>query len=166
MASTLLGKLKVGRLDGKKGSKFPLTWSEEEKLAFETPKKAMLKQMSLQVVNPAWSFVLRTDASGCAIGVVLEQAPRVEGMPTLADTASWKIVPVAFMSRKLTTSQARTWNIKDKEAYAVVSAFEKWASWIGQQPVLILTDHKTLQSWTHEILQDPMGPSGRGGMRR
>ena len=38
---------------------------------------------------------------------------------------------------------------------------EKWASWIGQQPVLILTDHKTLQSWTHEILQDPMGPSGR-----
>ena len=46
--------------------------------------------MSLQVVNLAWSFVMRTDASGCAIGAVLEQAPRVEGMPTLADTASGK----------------------------------------------------------------------------
>ena len=44
MASTLLEKLKVGRVDGKKGSKFPLTSSEEEKLAFETLKKAMLKQ--------------------------------------------------------------------------------------------------------------------------
>ena len=53
--------------------------------------------------------------------------------------------------------------IMDKEAYAVVSALETWASWIGQQPVLILTDHKTLQSWTHEILKDPMGPSGRRG---
>ena len=50
MASTLL-KLKVGRVDGKKGSKFQLTWSEDEKLAFETLKRAMLKQMSLQVVN-------------------------------------------------------------------------------------------------------------------
>ena len=55
-------------MDGKKGSKFPLTWSEDEKLAFETLKGAMLKHMSLQVVNPAWPFVLRTDASGCAIG--------------------------------------------------------------------------------------------------
>ena len=65
------------------------------------------------------------------------------------------------MSRKLTTSQSRTWDVRDKEAYAVVSALEKWASWIGQHPVLILTDHKTLESWTHEILQDSMGPSGR-----
>ena len=108
MASTRLEKLKVGRVDGKKGSKFPLTWSEDAKLAFETLKQAMLKQMSLQVVNRAWSFVLRMDASGCAIGAVLEQAPRMEGMPTLADTASGKTVSVAFMSRKLTTSQART----------------------------------------------------------
>ena len=85
----------------------------------------------------------------------------MEGMPTIPDTEGWKTVPVAFMSRKLTTSQSRTCDVRDREAYAVVSALEKWAGWIGQQPVLILTDHKTLQSWTHEILQDPMGPSGR-----
>ena len=43
----------------------------------------------------------------------------------------------------------------------MVSALEKWASWIGQQPVLILTDHRTLEHWTHEILQESMGPSGK-----
>ena len=47
MASAVLEKLKVGRVDGKKGSKFPLTWSEDDKLAFETLKRAMLGQMSL-----------------------------------------------------------------------------------------------------------------------
>ena len=82
-------------------------------------------------------------------------------MPTVADSQDGKTVPVAFMSRKLTTSQSRTWDKREKEAYAVVSALEKWATWIGQQPVLILTDHKTLKSWTHEILQISMGPSGR-----
>ena len=43
----------------------------------------------------------------------------------------------------------------------MASASEKWASLIGLQPVLILTDHKSLESWYHEISQDPMGPSGR-----
>ena len=160
-AALLLDKLKVGRVDGKKGSKMPLVWTEEEKKVFEDLKVAMLGKLTLQVLNPSWPFVLRTDASGFAIGAVLEQAPCVEGMPTLADAASGKTVPVAFMSRKLTTSQCCTWDVRDKEAYAVVCALEKWAGWIQQQPILILTDHKTLQSWTHEILQDPMGPSGR-----
>ena len=107
MASSLLEKLKMGRVDGKKGSKFPVTWSKDEKLPFETMKKAMLKQMCLQVVNPAWSFMLRTDASGCAIGAVVEQAPQVERMPTLVDKASGKTVPGAFVYMKLTTSQSQ-----------------------------------------------------------
>ena len=100
----MLEKLKVGRVDGKKGSKFKLTWTDTEIAAFETLKRAMMEKLSLQVVNPDWPFVLRTDASGFAIGAVLEQTPRVVGMPTLADSQDGKTVPVAFMSRKLTTS--------------------------------------------------------------
>jgi len=70
-------------------------------------------------------------------------------------------VPVAFMSRKLASSQVRTWDIRDKETYAIVSALEKWAGWIGLQPVLVLTDHKALQTWTNETLSPPGGMSGR-----
>ena len=65
-------------------------------------------------------------------------------MPTVADIQQGGTLPVAFIPRKPTESQNRTWSIRDKEAYAVVSA-EKWATWIGQQPVMILTDHKPLE---------------------
>ena len=108
-------------------------WTETEKKAFEALKGALLGMLSLQVINPAWSFRLRTDASGFAIAAVLEQAPCVRGMPTISVTEEGKTVPGTFMSRKLTTSQSRTWDVRDKEAYAVVSALEKWAGWIGQQ---------------------------------
>ena len=113
------------------------------------------------MINPKWPFVLRTDASNFAVGAVLEQVPRVQGMPTLADVAANITVPVAFMSRKMATPQQKTWTTREKEAYAVVSALEKWAGCIGDNPVLVLTDHRTLEAWANEIMEDPMGPSGR-----
>ena len=112
--------------DTQKGGTVPVAFM------FMKLKEMMMKVLSLQVVNPYWPFVLRTDASGFAIRAVLEQVPKVVGMPTVADTQSGGTVPVAFMSRKLTESQNRTWSTRDKEAYAVVFALEKWASWIGQ----------------------------------
>ena len=151
----------MGRLDGKKGSKLKLVWEQNEIQAFESVKKALLAELSLQIVDPNKPFILRVDSSGYAVGAVLEQTARTSGMPTVQDAFSGKTTPVAFMSRKLSTSQERTWDIRDKETYAVVAALEKWSSWIGLQPVLILTDHKSLESWYHEISQDPMGPSGR-----
>ena len=51
--------------------------------------------------------------------------------------------------------------LKEKEAYAIVSALQKWASWIGLQPVLVLSDHKSLEEWSHEVLHAPTGPNGR-----
>ena len=72
MAVSMLEKLKVARENGKKGLKMPLVWTETEKKAFEALKGALLGMLSLQVINPAWSFRLRTDASGFAIAAVLE----------------------------------------------------------------------------------------------
>ena len=40
-------------------------------------------------------------------------------------------------------------------------ALKKWYSWIGLQPVLVLTDHKALEQWAHEALDTPSGPIGR-----
>jgi len=81
-------------------------------------------------------------------------------MPTPEDVKSRKTVPVAFLSRKLTASQ-RNWVPREMETYAIVLALQEWERWIGLQPVLILPDHKALQSWTGELLDTPSGPVGR-----
>ena len=91
---------------------------------------------------------MRTDASDNAIGAVLEQER--EG----------KWVPVAFFSRKLGGSQLN-WTPREKETYAIVSSLRKWAGWIGFQPVLIKTDHRSLEDWVSEHVDTPSGPRGR-----
>ena len=51
--------------------------------------------------------------------------------------------------------------MRDKEAYAIVSALVNWGVWIGSPPVLFLTDHKALEHWTTEVLGASAGISGR-----
>ena len=72
------------------------------------------------------------------------------------------LYPVAFFSRKLQSSQ-QNWSPREKEAYAVVSALCKWASWIGLQPITVHSDHHSLQHWHSEAVDTPSGPSGRKG---
>jgi hypothetical protein len=84
-----------------------------------------------------------------------------EGMPTALEATTKQTVPVAFCSRKLAPGQVRTWSPREKETCAVVLALQKWASYIGLQPVLILTDHKALEAWATETLDTPSGPAGR-----
>ena len=74
--------------------------------------------------------------------------------------AKKKWVPVAFFSRKLGGSQLN-WTPREKETYAIVSALRKWAGWIGFQPVLIKTDHRSLEDWVSEHVDTPSGPRGR-----
>ena len=53
---------------------------------------------------------------------------------------------------------------RDKEAYAIVSALDKWGGWIGLQPVLVLADQKALEHWTTEISGPLRGsPAGEPG---
>ena len=40
-------------------------------------------------------------------------------------------------------------------------ALQKWESWKRLQPILILTDHKTLEHWAHEVSDPPSGPVDR-----
>ena len=40
-------------------------------------------------------------------------------------------------------------------------ALMKWETWIGLQPVLVLTDHQALEHWAREVLDAPSGPVGR-----
>ena len=71
-----------------------------------------------------------------------------------------KLVPVCFCSRKLTPTQ-RKWAPREQETHAIIMALRKWSGWIGYQPVLVLTDHKSLEYWATEYVDTPSGPAGR-----
>ena len=71
-------------------------------------------------------------------------------------------VPVAFWSRILAEGQRRTWTAREKETYAIVCALRKWSGHIGLQPVVVCTDHQSLQSCRpKEHVDTPSGPAAR-----
>ena len=55
--------------------------------------------------------------------------------------------------------RAKKLDPRELETYAIILALQKWDSWIGLQPVLILTDHKSLGA--REVLDTSSGPVGR-----
>ena len=89
-------KLKVPREIGRKGSKAPISWDEEDDKAFLEIKEKLCSRLGLQRVNPNRPFVLRVDASGYAVGAVLERLEESNRMPTVEDVRARKTVPIAF----------------------------------------------------------------------
>ena len=152
--------LQVNKKEGKKGSQKRVTWGPEQQTAFKSIRARLCGNLLLQRRNPDKPFVLHTDASGYAVGASLEQMVDEVRMPTPEDVQQKKTVPVAFLSRKLTSSQ-RNWVPREQETYAIVLALMKWETWIGLQPVLVLTDHQALEHWAREVLDAPSGPVGR-----
>jgi hypothetical protein len=186
MAAPMMELLKVGRIEGKKGSVAKVKWTKEGEAGFIALKKALFDSLMVQRLQPDQPFIIHTDASDYAIGAVLSQIDldRVEHPLTLDDVHHFIDVamsdpsekpgheltdfiqrlplrPVAFFSRKLTDSQRRTWTPREKEAYAMVSCLKKYASRIAFQHILLLTDHRSLESWATELLDTPSGPAGR-----
>ena len=149
-AAPMTALLKGNRDETKKGSNKPIIWDDKASDAFEAMKRALLDKLKLWLINPDKGFVLRTDASDYAVGAVLEQ---VEDDGTH--------VPVAFWSRVLAPGQRRTWTPREKETYAIICALRKWAGHIGLQPVVVCTDHQSLQSWHKEHVDTPSGPASR-----
>ena len=140
--------LKGNRDETKKGSKKPIIWDDEANDAFEAMKCALLDKPKLWLINPDPGFVLRTDASDYAVGAVLEQVED-DGTQVL----------VAFWSRVLPPGQRRTWTPRERETYAIICALRKWAGHIGLQPVVVCTDHSSLQSSHKEHVDTPSGPA-------
>ena len=68
---------------------------------------------------------------------------------------------MAFWSRILAEGQRRTWTAREKETYAIVCALRKWSGHIGLKPVVVCTDHQSLQSWHKEHVDTPSGPAAR-----
>ena len=133
-----------------------LVWNAEADASFEATKGAFLDRLKLFILDPDKPFFLRTDASDFAVGAVLEQFDP-DGTVTGEKFTHY---PIAFWSRKLTGSQLN-WSPREKENYAILGALVKWAGWIGLQPVDVLTDHQSLQSWHACLIDTPSGPVGR-----
>jgi hypothetical protein len=143
-----MGKLKLNRKDGKKGSKLRLIWTESEIAAFHELKRILAETLELWQVDVDKPFQLRCDASDFAIGAELRQK------------FGGEYRTVGLFSRKLTKSQLN-WAVGEKESYAVVAALLKWAGLIGFQPVVVTSDHKSLESWATEHVMCPGGPRNR-----
>ena len=127
--------LKVGKIEGKKGSQVKLKWTPECEKAFTGLKEALANVVTLKT---PWlhgrPFYIRTDASRYAIGATIEQVDD-EGHHHL----------LAFWSCKLTTRQ-QNWSPREQEAYAIPCALRRYEGWILGHRVEVLTDHKSLQS--------------------
>ena len=81
------------------------------------------------------------DASGRAMGAALEQSVDGSVLKVEEMLRSVTTKPIAFLYRKLTSGQFKGWDARDKEAYAIVSVLAQWESWIGTNPLKVLTDH-------------------------
>ena len=104
-----------------------LKWSEECSKSFLILKKALSTPPVLQPFSLQKSSVVTTDASEKSLGAVLTQEGR----------------PVIYISRKLTSTEARYSNI-EREALAVVWACCRLQQFLVGKKFLIQTDHQPL----------------------
>ena len=121
-------------------------WTAEAEKAVEELKSAITSAPVLRIADPKKKFVVTTDASGVAVGAVLEQ-----------EDDEGKLLPVAFMSQKLRPEQ-RHYEVRDLELLAIVHACRIWRPYLLGQKVRVLTDHAPLQSIQKRDM-DPSLPS-------
>jgi hypothetical protein len=110
----------------------PFQWGTEQQLAFLELKRALQHAPLLLLPDPTLPFVLHTDASGFALGAVLQQ-DQGQGLQ-----------PVAFLSKKLVDAETR-YPVHEQELLAIVTALTTWRHYLeGSQGLRVLTDHKSL----------------------
>lgn len=100
--------------------------------AFEELKRRMAAAPVLRMADPALPFVVTTDASGYAVGAVLEQEE--DGVRR----------PVAYHSRTLSKAQLN-WPAYDKEMYAIIEAIRVWEHHLKARKFDVYTDHQPLR---------------------
>lgn len=105
----------------------PFQWTDAHTQAVRHLKQRLIDYTTLQIPDTTKPFELYTDASGYAIGAVLEQAGQ----------------PIGFLSQAMTPTQQK-YSIYDQELLALVSALDKWAHLLRPTKVTAHTDHQAL----------------------
>ena len=110
-----------------------LQWGARQQLAFIELKRALQSTPVLALPDPKLPFVVNCDASGYAVGAVLQQ-DRGAGLQ-----------PIAFLSKKLTGAESR-YPVHEQELLAIITALTSWRHYLSGTavPVRVRTDHKSL----------------------
>ena len=111
--------------------KAPLEWTEEANQSFESLKDEMCDIVSLAAPRDG-PFRIMTDASDVGIGAVLLQEQ--DGELAILEFASYKF-----------KDAERRWSTREKEAYAIVWAVEKFRTYVMAAPFEVYTDHENLR---------------------
>jgi hypothetical protein len=116
----------------KDGQRFD--WSASAEAAFQQLKAALAKEPILVLPDPNVPYVVNTDASGFAIGAVLQQ-DQGRGLQ-----------PIAFLSKKMLDAETR-YPVHEQELLAIIHALTAWRHYLlgSRFKVIVRTDHKSLQ---------------------
>src|SRR4029077_20113934 len=107
-------------------------WGPREEEAFVALKRGLESAPTLALPDMEKPFVINTDASGYALGPVLQQ-DQGKGLQ-----------PIAFMSQKFTDQQLG-WATHEHEMFAIVEACGHWRHLIRGRPMTAQSDHDSLQ---------------------
>ena len=110
----------------------PFEWGAPQQAAFEQLKAALQSEPTLRLIDPALPIVISTDASGYAVGAVLQQ--KVDG----------KLQPAEYLSKRMGAA-ARRYPTHDKELLAIVTALRQWSHHLMGRRFVVRTDHFSLR---------------------
>jgi hypothetical protein len=107
-------------------------WDEVSQNSFDRLKTTLCSAPVLRTYDPSLPIQVTTDASGNAIGAVLEQEE--DGYRR----------PVAFFSRTMNPHE-QNYHTQEQELLAIVEALRHWRSYLHGQTFNVFTDHASLQ---------------------
>ena len=123
-----------------------LEWTEVATQAFEDAKKALATTTMLRHPRPGAQISMSADASGEAVGAVLQQRQGCEG--------AWE--PLAYFSKKLSPAETR-YSAFDRELLAVYLGIRHFRHYLEGRDFPVFTDHRPLtfamaknaEPWSH-----------------
>lgn len=109
-------------------------WGHEQEKAFRQLKSSISEGPVLILPNPNLPYVIHTDASGFAVGAVLQQ-DQGKGLQ-----------PVAFMSKKMLDAETR-YPVHEQELLAIIHSLSTWRHYLhgAKFKIIVKTDHRSLQ---------------------
>ena len=110
----------------------PLKWTPDLIATFRDVREKVANCPKLHFLDEKLPLFLHTDASDYGIGAYLFQK-----------SADGKELPIAFISKSLTAERLR-WSVPEKEAFAIVYAFQKLEYVLRDMFFTLRTDHKNL----------------------